>query len=75
LAINVASAESGNAEGRDWIISGSELVKVLEGKSDDGALQSGADRIMFGAEVVLILPGWLMLPAGRGGVEPGGSPS
>lgn len=45
LAINVASAETGNDVGRDWIISGTELIEALEGKSDDGALQSEADRV------------------------------
>jgi len=49
LAINVASAQSGNDPGRDWAISGTELLKALEGKSDDGALHSEADRIMSGA--------------------------
>lgn len=49
LALNVASAESGNDQGRDWAISGTELLKALEGKSDDGALQSQAVRIMSGA--------------------------
>ncbi|MEO9339370.1 Rap1a/Tai family immunity protein [Mesorhizobium sp. SB112] len=49
LAINVASAESGNDEARDWIISGTELIKALEGKSDDGALRSEAGRIKSGA--------------------------
>ncbi|MFK3781403.1 Rap1a/Tai family immunity protein [Agrobacterium sp. NPDC089420] len=49
FAINVASAGSGNDEGHDWIISGTELIKALEGKSDDGALQSEAGRIKSGA--------------------------
>ncbi|SCY91694.1 hypothetical protein [Rhizobium sp. NFACC06-2] len=45
LAINVASAETGNDVGRNWIISGTELIEALEGKSDDGALQSEAGRV------------------------------
>jgi len=49
LAINVASAESDNDQTRDWIISGTELIKALEGKFDDGALQSEAGRITSGA--------------------------
>lgn len=66
LAINVASAESGNAEGRDWIISGTELVKVLEGKSDDGALQSETGRIISGARGSAYIAGVADATSGTG---------
>jgi len=45
LAINVASAEAGTDEVRNWIISGTELIKALEGRTDDGALQNETGRI------------------------------
>lgn len=49
VAISVASAESDNDQARDWIISGTELIKALDGKFEDGALQSEAGRIRSGA--------------------------
>jgi hypothetical protein len=66
LAINVASAESGNDEARDWIISGTELMKVLEGKSDDGALQSEAGRIKSGARGSAYIAGVADATSGTG---------
>ncbi len=63
LAINVASAESGNDEFRDWIISGTELIKALEGISDNGAPQSEAGGIMSRARGSAYI-------AGGGGVNP-----
>ncbi|MCD4661087.1 MULTISPECIES: Rap1a/Tai family immunity protein [Rhizobium/Agrobacterium group] len=66
LAINVASAGSGNDEGRDWIISGTELIKALEGKSDDGALQSEAGRIMSGTRGSAYIAGVADATSGTG---------
>jgi hypothetical protein len=66
LAINVASAQSGNDQGRDWAISGTELLKALEGKSDDGALQSEADRIMSGARGSAYIAGVADATSGTG---------
>ena len=45
LAINVASAESGNDTAPDWIMSGTELILALEGSPDDGTLRSEVGRI------------------------------
>lgn len=66
LAINVASAESDNDQARDWIISGTELIKALEGKSDDGALQSEAGRIMSGAHGSAYIAGVADATSGTG---------
>ncbi|MFD1703415.1 Rap1a/Tai family immunity protein [Methylopila henanensis] len=49
LATNVASAEPGDDAAPDWMITGTELIKALEGKLDDGALQSEAGRITSAA--------------------------
>lgn len=65
LAINV-SAKSGNDQRRDWAISGTELLKALEGKSDDGALQSEADRIMSGARGSAYIAGVADATSGTG---------
>lgn len=66
LAINVASAESGNDQGRDWIVSGTELIKALEGKSDDAALQSEAGRISSGARGSAYIAGVADATSGTG---------
>lgn len=66
LAINVASAESDNDQARDWIISGTELIKALEGKSDDGALQSEAGRIKSRARGIAYIAGVSDATSGTG---------
>ncbi|HEV7245768.1 MAG TPA: Rap1a/Tai family immunity protein [Shinella sp.] len=66
LAINVASAESDNDQARDWIISGTELIKALEGKSDDGTLQSEAGRITSGARGIAYIAGVADATSGTG---------
>ena len=70
LAINVASAESDNDQARDWIISGTELIKALEGKSDDGALQSEAGRITSGARGIAYIAGVADATSGTGWCGP-----
>jgi Rap1a immunity proteins len=66
LAISVASAESDNDQARDWIISGTELIKALEGKFDDGALQSEAGRITSGARGSAYIAGVADATSGTG---------
>ncbi|WP_374214584.1 Rap1a/Tai family immunity protein [Rhizobium rhizogenes] len=66
LANNVASAESGNDESRDWIISGTELIKALEGISDNGAPQGEAGGIMSRARGSAYIAGVADATSGTG---------
>ncbi|WP_449415262.1 Rap1a/Tai family immunity protein [Ochrobactrum teleogrylli] len=66
LAISVASAESDNDQARDWIISGTELIKALDGKFEDGALQSEAGRIRSGARGSAYIAGVADATSGTG---------
>ncbi|KAB2770723.1 hypothetical protein F9K84_05880 [Brucella anthropi] len=65
--MNVASAETDNDQARGWIISGTEPIKVLEGTSDDGTLQSEAGRITSGARGSAYIAGVADATSGTGG--------
>lgn len=56
----------GNDESRDWIISGTELIKALEGISDNGAPQGEAGGIMSRARGSAYIAGVADATSGTG---------